>query len=64
MLVSQIAPQTQELTAGHDNIVATEGGDPALARLIRHHEDPLPENWAESADGRRHQALAAVDATC
>lgn len=44
--------------------VETAGGSGELAALIRHHESPAPAEWAGTAQGRRHAALRAVDATC
>jgi hypothetical protein len=44
--------------------VASLGADPALERLIRHHEAALPEDGSDDADIDRQRALAAVDAQC
>jgi len=42
--------------------VEAVGGDPDLAQLIRHHEAEAPPSWVGTPQGRRHAALAAVDA--
>lgn len=49
--------------AGSD-LVRAHGACPEMADLIRHHEAEAPEEWRGTEQGRRHAALAAVDAVC
>lgn len=38
------------------------GGDHEMVSLIRYHEETAPADWMGTEQGRRHAALAAVDA--